>query len=154
MKRVMAVELADRLLRLGRHVPFALQRRVIELATARLLAEPLTRGEFGLLQGHWLQLEVEDLGLSWFVTCVGRRLRVAPEAVADVRVRGNWREFVLLASREEDPDTLFFRRRLVIEGDTDMGLGLKNLLDSLDPEHLPPRLWRGLQRAGQLLQQV
>jgi predicted lipid carrier protein YhbT len=27
---------------------------------------------------------------------------------------------------------LFFQRRLVIEGDTELGLALKNLLDSLD----------------------
>jgi predicted lipid carrier protein YhbT len=34
--------------------------------------------------------------------------------------------------REEDPDTLFFARRLTIEGDTELGLVAKNLLDGID----------------------
>ena len=50
--------------------------------------------------------------------------------------------FLLLASRQEDPDTLFFRRRLVIEGDTELGLAVKNLVDSLDPDLMPPRVWQ------------
>ena len=33
----------------------------------------------------------------------------------------------------------------MIEGDTDLGLGIKNLLDSLDPDGLPPR--HGIERA-------
>jgi len=41
----------------------------------------------------------------------------------------------------------FFQRRLVIEGDTDLGLNVKNLLDSLDLDHLPPELLFSL-RAG------
>jgi predicted lipid carrier protein YhbT len=41
-------------------------------------------------------------------------LRIAQKAEAQVSISGNWREFLLLASRQEDPDTLFFRRRLVI----------------------------------------
>ncbi|MNP62413.1 SCP-2 sterol transfer family protein [compost metagenome] len=71
-----------------------------------------------------------------------------------VTIRGNWRDFVLLASRHEDPDTLFFRRRLVIEGDTELGLAVKNLIDSLDPEDLPGWLWKGMQRAGEAVQQA
>jgi hypothetical protein len=38
----------------------------------------------------------------------------------------------LLATRREDPDTLFFNRRLCIEGDTETGLHVKNLLDALE----------------------
>ena len=39
--------------------------------------------------------------------------------------------------REEDPDTLFFNRKLVIEGDTELGLVVKNLLDSVDWSSTP-----------------
>ncbi len=53
------------------------------------------------------------------------------------------RDFIALALREEDPDTLFFNRSLVMEGDTDLGLLVKNTLDAvdwprLDPEDLHP----------------
>jgi len=71
-----------------------------------------------------------------------------------VTIRGNWREFLLLASRQEDPDTLFFRRRLVIEGDTELGLAIKNLIDSLDPDMLPRWLWKLLQGAGEQVAQA
>lgn len=50
----------------------------------------------------------------------------------DVRIRGCFDDFWALATRREDPDTLFFQRRLALEGDTDTGLALKNLLDSLE----------------------
>jgi predicted lipid carrier protein YhbT len=39
---------------------------------------------------------------------------------------------VRLAKRQEDPDTLFFNRRLSMEGDTELGLIVKNALDALE----------------------
>lgn len=139
---------ADRVLPLLRRVPFALQRLTLEQALNRCLAEPLGDGEFDLLRGRWLCLRIADLDLTWYLTRHRDGLRIAQRARADVTIRGNWREFLLLASRQEDPDTLFFRRRLVIEGDTELGLTLKNLIDSLDPQVLPAWLWRNLERAG------
>lgn len=153
MKRLarLAVRAADPLLPLGRHVPFALQRLVLEKVIARLFADPLAEGQFDLLEGRWLRLEVSDLGLAWCLTRDRCGLRVARRAACDLCIRGNWREFLLLASRQEDPDTLFFRRRLSIEGDTDLGLGIKNLLDSLDPDGLPPRLWQLICALGEAI---
>ncbi|WP_233356591.1 ubiquinone anaerobic biosynthesis accessory factor UbiT [Pseudomonas mangrovi] len=144
----------DRLLPLLAHLPFAMQRLSLEASLNRLFAEPLADGAFDILDGRWLQLCIPDLGLGWFLTQSHGRLRIARQAEADVRISGNWREFLLLASRQEDPDTLFFRRRLVIEGDTELGLAVKNLIDSLDPDQLPPLLWRLLQGAGQKLAEL
>lgn len=136
------------LLALGRHTPFTLQRLVIERCMARLFAGPVTDGSFDCLRGRWLRLEVSDLGLAWNLTRGRLGLQLNERAPADLVIRGNWREFLLLASRHEDPDTLFFRRRLTIEGDTELGLEIKNLIDSLDPDDLPPRLWRTLRWLG------
>ena len=52
---------------------------------------------------------------------------------------------VTLAMRKEDPDTLFFSRRLSMQGDTELGLLLKNTLDSLE---LPSDTWRLLMPDG------
>ena len=41
--------------------------------------------------------------------------------------------------RKEDPDTLFFSRRQSMQGDTELGLLLKNTLDALE---LPSDTWR------------
>ena len=136
------------LLALGRHTPFLMQRLVIEQSMARLFSGPVAEGSFDCLQGRWLRLEVSDLGLAWNVTRGRLGLQLNEHARADLVIRGNWREFLLLASRYEDPDTLFFRRRLTIEGDTELGLEIKNLIDSLDPDDLPPRLWQTLRWLG------
>ena len=55
----------------------------------------------------------------------------------DDEFQGDSKAFLKLASQEEDPDTLFFQRSLMIEDDTELGLGVKNLLDSLEMEQLP-----------------
>ncbi|WP_053214048.1 SCP2 domain-containing protein [Pseudomonas sp. Q12-87] len=145
---------ADRVLPLVAKVPFVVQRLALQQALNRCLAEPLRDGGFDVLQGRWLCLRVPDLKLCWYLTLARDGLRIAERAEAQVTISGDWREFLLLASRQEDPDTLFFRRRLVIEGDTELGLALKNLIDSLDPEVLPPWLWRNLERAGKGLATV
>ena len=106
---------ADRILPLVRRVPFAVQRLALQQALNRCLAGPLRDGEFEVLRGRWLCLRIPDLGLSWYLTLSCEGLRIAQHATAHVTISGNWREFLLLASRQEDPDTLFFRRRLGIE---------------------------------------
>lgn len=140
---------AGRCLPLARHIPFALQRLALEQSLNRVFAAPLAEGAFDMLSGCWLRLQVRDLNLAWYLTLGERGLQVAEQAMAQVSISGNWGDFLLLASRKEDPDTLFFRRRLVIEGDTELGLAIKNLLDSLDPDNLPGWLWQGLQRLGE-----
>lgn len=148
------LKLGERLLPYAACAPFMLQRVALERSLNQVFAEPLAEGAFEALDGHWLRLQVADLGLAWCLTCERQRLRIAEQAPAQVTIRGNWREFLLLASRQEDPDTLFFRRRLVIEGDTELGLAIKNLIDSLDPDMLPPWLWKFLQGAGQQVAQA
>lgn len=146
--RVHLLKLGERLLPLAARTPFPLQRIALERCLNQIFAEPLADDAFEMLEGNWMRLEVADLNLAWCLTCERRRLRIAERAPAKVTIRGNWREFLLLASRQEDPDTLFFRRRLVIEGDTELGLAIKNLIDSLDQDQLPPWLWKLLQGAG------
>nr|WP_250646481.1 SCP2 sterol-binding domain-containing protein [Pseudomonas oligotrophica] len=147
--RAHLVNLGSRLLPLAARTPFLLQRLALERSLNQVFAESLADGAFDMLDGRWMKLEVSDLGLAWCLTCQGGRLRIAEQAAVEVAIRGNWREFLLLASRQEDPDTLFFRRRLIIEGDTELGLAIKNLIDSLDPDTLPAWLWKLLQGAGE-----
>lgn len=148
-----ALRAADRLLPLAARVPSGLQRAILQRAANRLFAEPLADGAFDILDGHWLRLEVSDLGLAWSFTHDRNGLRFADACSPSVTIRGSWRDFLLLAGRQEDPDTLFFRRRLVIEGDTELGLAVKNLIDSLDPDSLPSWMWRAMRRASQVVQE-
>ncbi len=54
----------------------------------------------------------------------------------------------LLSLRRVDADTLFFSRRLTMEGDTELGLGLKNALDAIDWTKLPAELLKTLVRTA------
>ena len=67
------------------------------------------------------------------------RLRVL-DGPGEATIRGSLAALKTLAERRQDPDQLFFQRRLVIEGDTELGLGLKNLLDSLEWDLKLPKL--------------
>jgi len=51
---------------------------------------------------------------------------------ADLTLSASAHDFIKLARREEDPDTLFFNRRLAMEGDTELGLLVKNTIDAID----------------------
>ncbi len=142
------LDIGERLLPLAARVPVALQRLPLEPLLNQVFATPLSDGAFDMLYGRWLRLEIRDLDLNWYLTASPAGLRLAGEAPAAGAISGNWRDFLLLASRQEDPDTLFFRRRLTIEGDTELCLGIKNLIDSLDPEQMPRPLWMALQWLG------
>lgn len=90
------------------------------------------------LRGKSVQLEASDAGLRVRVAYDGRRFRArANGAPADLTIRSTVPGFLALALRREDPDTLFFTRRLVMTGDTELGLIVKNLLDAIDWPRLP-----------------
>ena len=143
---------AGRLLPLAAKVPRGLQHLVLQRVANRLFAQPLEEGAFDLLEGRWLRLEVRDLGVGWCVTRVPGGLRLVERPRASVTIRGDWRDFLLLASRHEDPDTLFFQRRLRIEGDTELGLYVKNLMDSIDLDGMPPLLRSALMQLAEFIQ--
>lgn len=53
-------------------------------------------------------------------------------ATHDLVFRANLSAFLQLLTRQEDPDTLFFNRSLMVEGDTELGLTVKNMLDAIE----------------------
>ncbi len=90
------------------------------------------------MTGRYLQVEVMDASIQFTLCFDGGRLLAAGTGKSpDLIFRGNVYDFLLLASRKEDSDTLFFQRRLKIEGDTEMGLAIKNFLDAIEIESLP-----------------
>ncbi len=90
------------------------------------------------MNGCYLQIEVMDASIRFTLSFDGRRLLKAHTRNSpDLIFRGNAYDFLLLAARKEDSDTLFFQRHLKIGGDTDMGLEIKNFLDAIEIESLP-----------------
>ncbi|RTR04465.1 ubiquinone anaerobic biosynthesis accessory factor UbiT [Halomonas nitroreducens] len=133
----------------GPRMPVALQRPLVEPLLNRTFAEPLAEGEFDALAGRRVSLVIADLGVTLTLSLAGRRLVLSAEP-GEATIRGGWREFLCLATRREDPDSLFFQRRLSLEGDTELGLMVKNLLDGREEGLAQGRLGEWLVRLERL----
>ncbi len=120
--------------------PFALKRQVLQQVLSWQLRQALNDGELDFLEGRWLSIEVRDIGLKWFTSVENERLIVSDAAEADVSFSADASDLLMIAARKQDPDTLFFQRRLVIEGDTELGLYVKNLMDAIELEQMPKAL--------------
>ncbi|OJT01405.1 sterol-binding protein [Marinobacter nauticus] len=124
---------------IDRNVPVSFKQLVAEAPLNRLFAEALAEGEFDDFEGRTIRLEVNGGQPGITIGFWAGRLRVV-ESPGEATIRGSLAAFKTLAERRQDPDQLFFQRRLVIEGDTELGLALKNLLDSLEWNLSPRRL--------------
>ncbi|EMH8425515.1 SCP2 domain-containing protein [Klebsiella pneumoniae] len=120
--------------------PFALKRQVLEQVLSWQFRQALAEGELEFLEGRWLSIHVRDIGLLWYTSVVDGRLVVSQQADADVSFSADASDLLMIAARKQDPDTLFFQRRLVIEGDTELGLYVKNLMDAIEFEQMPKAL--------------
>ena len=117
--------------------------RLLTLALNLALDRVLPRDTLAPLSGRHLQMRVLDAGLTLDFSLDEKGFhRFAPDQPQkpDLVISATTRDFIALALREEDPDTLFFSRRLRMEGDTDLGLLVKNTLDAVDWDALKTRL--------------
>ncbi|MDP1682280.1 MAG: SCP2 sterol-binding domain-containing protein [Burkholderiales bacterium] len=85
------------------------------------------------LHGKQVCIRLRDAGIEFHFSVtptafVARRRSLHP----DLTISADARDFLLLGLRQEDADTLFFNRRLTLEGDTELGLFVKNTLDALE----------------------
>ena len=97
------------------------------LLRGQLLAKRLRE-----INGKSVCIHIRDAASELHFRIEHGRLRPATPEHTDVRISGKVEDYWQLATRREDPDTLFFSRRLCIEGDTETGVHVKNLLDALD----------------------
>ncbi|MBU3894615.1 SCP2 domain-containing protein [Serratia sp. JUb9] len=132
--------------------PFALQRQLLEQVLGWQFRQALADGDLEFLESRWLKIEVRDLALQWFMTVENDRLVVRQHAQADVSFSGDANDLILIAARKQDPDTLFFQRRLQIEGDTELGLYVKNLMDAIELEAMPAPLRIGLLQLAEFVE--
>lgn len=135
----------SRLLRPLRWLPPRAVETPVALACNHLLREAIAEGELDGLQDRALHVELHDPRLDLRFTLCRGRIRPAPIGWAPAAtIRARVDDLLLVLDQRVDPDTLFFRRRLRVSGDTALGLTVKNLLDGIDPGNLPPPLRRVL----------
>lgn len=108
------------------------------------LARQLPADVGAALEGKSLRIAVRDAGVAfdftWQAGSFTARSRHTQQP--DLTIAASAADFVALARREQDPDTLFFSRRLVMEGDTELGLMVKNTIDALELPVFDPRQLR------------
>ena len=135
-------------------MPFFVQKKLLGELLARLFKEAIEDGDLDFLEDKWLKVEVTDLKLTWFLSFVDEQLVIKEHSEqVDVTFSGIMNELILIAGRKEDPDTLFFQRRLSIQGDTELGLEVKNLLDNIDFDNLPEVGKQAIQHFSSFVQQ-
>jgi len=130
-------------------VPRPVRERMLLRMLAPALAAPQVLRILEPIAGRRLGIEVRDLDLRWVFAVDADGLRLA-DGDAEATVSGSATDLLLLASRLEDADTLFFQRRLMLTGDTELGLTVRNLLDRLPWESFPLGSRILLQRGARL----
>ncbi|MCB1735710.1 MAG: SCP2 sterol-binding domain-containing protein [Rhodocyclaceae bacterium] len=131
---------------------------LVDTLLNRVFAASLDEGELDFLAGREVLLAHASLPIGLRIQLLGapdddgnsrparRRLRASPypgsladltgAPRADLLIRAELSGFLHMIARDRDADTLFFQRLLSMEGDTDLGLRVKNLLDGLDVDEL------------------
>jgi predicted lipid carrier protein YhbT len=107
----------------------------------RFLRPKLPADAAEALSNRAVEIDVSDLGLVLRLRlgAHGFGLAATGEPVA-LRIAASAPVYLRLLRGEDDADRLFFERMMVMEGDTEFGLILKNTLDAIGP------LWHAPQR--------
>jgi len=124
----------EALRRLIERLPVEPPSLVLALVLNRILLPRLDAGAREALARQTVEVCVTDFGVRCRLALDRRGFAPAPGGgAARLRVAAPAEAFWRLAAGEEDADTLFFERVLVMEGDTEYGLLLKNTLDAIGP---------------------
>ena len=134
------------LLRLIERLPVEPPSFALAVLLNRVLLPRLDPAAYAALVGRVVEISLTDIGLRFRLELLARAsggfAAVADDRAPALRIRASADAFWRLAQGDEDADTLFFERALVMEGDTEYGLLLKNTLDAIGPL-LPTLLRRG-----------
>jgi len=129
--------LAARVRPLVRRLPMQPPAFALSLALNRLLLPKLPADARRALSNRGVEVGVTDIGLALRLQLGERGFAPATRGMPIVlRIAAAGPAYFRLLSGRDDADRLFFERALVMEGDTEMGLVLKNTLDAIGP------LWR------------
>lgn len=103
----------------------------------QLFKQEMQDGELDFLEARTVRINVTDAGLNYSVSMQQGLFVEAGGADVDLTISGTVYDYLLLVTNREDPDTLFFQRYLTMDGDTGLGVHLKNMLAAVEMENLP-----------------
>jgi O2-independent ubiquinone biosynthesis accessory factor UbiT len=124
----------ERLRRVIERLPVRPPSILIAMALNRTLLPKLDADARSGLAGRCVEVVVNDFGVRFRLQLGDRGFApAAPQAVVALRISATAAVLWSLAEAAEDADTLFFERKLLMQGDTEYGLLLKNTLDAIGP---------------------
>ncbi|ETN92189.1 putative lipid carrier protein [Gammaproteobacteria bacterium MOLA455] len=133
---------------LSSNCPFPVQKKIVRFLLLPIFEEARLDGDLEFLSHRRIGLAISDIDYQATLSLENGHLTLASSSATerppDAIIRGNLSAFIQLANRAEDPDSLFFQRRLSIEGDTDLALEVKNVIDTVDLDRLPEWLKKAL----------
>ncbi|NMP32360.1 hypothetical protein HII17_12385 [Thalassotalea sp. M1531] len=129
-------------------LPDQISETMMSFSLNKVFKQPLIDEEIDFLQEKWLKLNLTDAGFYCFITVLENDLGTPLVSVKNqlpqnlskpnVEFSADVESIVMLATKKLDPDTLFFQRKLMVTGETELGLAIKNFLDDFDfKESLP-----------------
>ncbi len=130
--------------------PKVIGNRVLSSVLNHLLRSEIEGGECSFIENGTIYIRSTQPNLCVRIVfqrqhfhcskIVPTQLNFSNDTQQQVLMSAHATDFIALLLREIDPDTLFFQRRLKLQGNTELGLGVKNLLDGIDLERIPKPL--------------
>ncbi|MBC8493539.1 MAG: SCP2 sterol-binding domain-containing protein [Candidatus Thioglobus sp.] len=101
----------------------------------QVFAQAIRNDDLSFLQDQWILIKVTDIGLSFNLGFDGKRLiQTHQDNHFGLTISADSCHFLDLVSKQKDPDTLFFQRKIKMQGSTELGLYVKNFLDAFEVE--------------------
>jgi len=118
-----------------------------------VLRDVLNGPELDPARNKMVRVDIPDIGLGLSYRVHNSGVAASGDEVPDVTITADSDALWSLITGREDADMLFFSRRLVMTGDTELGLLIRNTLDAIDRTRvLRPRLPTPRVLAGALRQ--
>ncbi|MEK7679219.1 MAG: SCP2 sterol-binding domain-containing protein [Deltaproteobacteria bacterium] len=100
---------------------------------ALTLKNPGLKERLKELEGRVFRFEAKDIGRGFYLAVKDGEASIVPHMAGapDVIMKGDVEVLIYVLLGKEDPDTVFFSRRLEVSGDTAVAVHFKNILSSI-----------------------
>ena len=99
----------------------------------KIFLQAIKAGDLDFLKDQWVLIEVLDMGIAFNLGFQNQQIvQTQFDQEFDLTISANSCDFLDLMSKRKDPDTLFFQRKIKMQGSTELGLYVKNFLDAFE----------------------
>jgi O2-independent ubiquinone biosynthesis accessory factor UbiT len=138
-------------------VPNLISNKIIVALFNQVFKQAIEAGDLDFLKGNWVSIKVTDIDLEFAFSLKGGSLIDDSQRHShDLSIRAKACDFLSMITKQKDPDTLFFQRKIQMQGSTELGLYVKNFLDAFEVEShwFSHKTDRALQKGYPLLKKI